>query len=327
MAWLRRDYRHAYILVGAMVLVWLGSGFYMVRHGDKGIVFRFGRLRASDVGPGLHYHAPYPMEKVVRLSDRMVQRVEIGFRTSRDSLGTSMEYQWESRHQSGGYVKISEESLVFTGDESIADMNSVVQYRISDPARYLLAVENTAGLVRSVTEAAQRSVVGRLGLEEVLTVDRRDVEVEVRRMVQDLLDRTGAGIEVISVKLQDVHPPMEVVDAFRDVASAREDMHATVNRAQAYNDSIIPETRGQAEEMTTLAKAERAEAVEHATGESKKFLSVLEEYEKSKGITEFRMYLETMERTLPGIRKLLVEPEAGGEPIDLRFFNEQVTPP
>lgn len=327
LAWLRRGHRYAYIAGGSALALWLASGFYSVGPGDQGMVFRFGRLSEAAVKPGMHFHVPYPVERVVKLSSQAVRRVEVGFRTAGDSLGVDAMYQWESRHQTGGYIKRLDESLVFTGDESIADVNSVVQYRIVEPARYLLSIENAEGMVRCFTEAALRSVAGRIALDGLLTADRRRIEESSAAMVQDLLDRARAGIEVVSLRLQDVHPPIEVVDAFRDVASAREDMLAVINQAQAYADSLIPETRGQAEEMMTLAGAEKTEAVEHARGESQRFVSVMNEYQKSRQVTELRMYLETMEKTLPGIRKFLVEPESGGEPLDLRFFNEGVTSP
>ncbi|MFZ1946792.1 MAG: FtsH protease activity modulator HflK [bacterium] len=326
-AWLRRGRRYAFLAAGLALALWLGSGFYSVVPGDTGIVFRFGRIAKAAVRPGLHFHRPFPIERVAKLPTQVVRRVEIGFRTAGDSLGTDTAYQWESRHQTGNYIKRVDESLMFTGDESIADINSVVQYRVSQPAKYLLAIEDGERFVRCLTEAALMSISSQIALEDMLTTQRRDIEESAKSAVQGLLDQAGSGIEIVSLRLQDVHPPIEVVDAFRDVASAREDMHAIINRAGAYADSLIPQARGQAEEMITLAGAERNEAVEHATGEAQRFVSVMSEYEQNRQVTELRMYLETMEKTLPGIRKFLVEPEPGGEPLDLRFFGEGLTSP
>jgi membrane protease subunit HflK len=144
-------------------------------------------------------------------------------------------------------------------------------------------------------------------------------------MLQESLDGSDAGIEVITVKLQDVHPPLEVVSAFRDVASAREDKNRLINQAEAYRDSLIPEVRGLGAKQIEEARAESTEAIERSHGETSRFLEVVKEYEKSRDVTSLRLYLETMERVLPGLEKFIVEPDVGHEPVDLRFFDEDVT--
>ena len=323
--WLGREKRYAYILGAILAFVWFVSGFYIIQQGEEGIVYRFGKFSRSGIKAGLHFHAPGPVEKVVRVQVDLVQRVELGFRSVGRAAGSARAYQWESRHQSGSYEKRLDESLIFTGDENIIDVNTVIQYRVSDPVRYVLNIEDPYVVVGSYGQAALRRVVSTTDIERLLTTDRTRIENLVASRLQDLLDASESGIRVIGVKLQDVHPPLEVVSAFRDVASAREDKNRLVNQAEAYRDSLIPEVRGLGAKLNAEANAEKTEAVERSNGETQRFLEVVKQYQKSSDVTGLRMYLETMEKVLPGLRKFIVEPGAGGEPVDLRFFDKDVT--
>jgi len=251
--------------------------------------------------------------------------VELGFRTLGRVAGSARAYQWESRHQTGTYEKRLDESLLFTGDENIIDINTVIQYRVNDPLKYVLNIEVPAMLVSTYGEASIRRIASAQQIELLLTTDRAEIEGRVMTELQALLDESGSGIEVVTVELQDVHPPIEVVGAFRDVASAKEDKNRRINLAEGYRDSLIPEVRGLAFEMLAQAEAEKVEAVERATGEAVRFEEVLKQYAKNRDVTEIRLYLETMERVLPGLDKFIVEPDAGSEPLDLRFFDENIT--
>ncbi len=324
-SWLGAGKRYAYIIFLAALAVWLLSGIYVIQEGEEGIIYRFGRLSKLGAAPGLHFHIPAPVERLERVPVAVVQRVEIGFRTRGRAAGSARAYQWESRHQTGTYEKRLDESLLFTGDENIIDINTVIQFRVSDPLKYVLNIEKPALLVGAFGEASIRRTVSIHQIELLLTTDRPGIEEGVKAMLQSLLDESGSGIEVVTVELQDVHPPIEVVGAFRDVASAREDMNRRVNLAEGYRDSLIPEVRGLASEMVAQAEAEKLEAVERATGEAARFEQVVKEYSRNRDVTEIRLYLETMERVLPGLEKFVVEPDAGGEPLDLRFFDENIT--
>jgi len=326
-AWLGAGHRYAYLITGTVLVVWGLSGVYIVRQGELGMVFRFGRLSTLDVGAGLHFHIPSPVERVEKVPVDKIQRVELGFRTLGRAAGSARAYQWESRHQTGAYEKRLDESLTFTGDENIIDINTVIQYRVQDAMKYILNLENPALVVASYGQASMRRIVSITGIDELLTTDRIRIEKTVAARLQDLLEGSNSGIEVIDVKLQDVHPPVEVVGAFREVASAKEDKSRMINQAEAYRDSLIPEARGQGVKLVTEADAEKNESVERATGEASRFLSMVEEHSKNRDVTELRMYLETMEVVLPGLDKFIVEPGSGGEPLDLRFFDENVIAP
>ena len=320
--WLKKDRRYAYVIPAAVILIWALSGLYTLEFGEEGLVFRFGKLSRYEISAGLHYRIPAPFERVIKVPVATISRVELGFRSVGRGTASIRAYQWESRHLAGSYEKRLDESLIFTGDENIIDVNTVVQYRVSEPVRFVLSVENPGSVVRSGAEAALREIVSMTAIDSLLTTNRTQVEGEVLDLLQGILDETAQGVDVVAVKLQDVHPPYEVVSAFREVASAREDKSRMINQALAYRDSLIPEVRGLGGKLVAEAHAETTEAIHHARGEAGRFVQVLTEYEKAREVTELRLYLETMERVLPGLEKFVVEPEAGEEPLDLRFFDE-----
>lgn len=320
--WLKQGRRYAYVIPGAIIAAWALSGLYTLELGEEGLVFRFGRLARYELSAGLHYHSPSPFEKVIKVPVAAIKRVELGFRSVGRGTASARAYQWESRHLAGSYEKRLGESLIFTGDENIIDINTVVQYRVREPVLFILSVENPDAVVRAGAETALREIVSVTPIDDLLTTGRTQVEGRVLTLLQAILDETAPGILVAAVKLQDVHPPYEVVSAFREVASAREDKNRMINQALAYRDSLIPEVRGLGAKLVAEAHAETTEAIHHALGEASRFVQVLAAYEGAREVTELRLYLETMERVLPGLEKFVVEPEAGDEPLDLRFFDE-----
>lgn len=320
--WLNKDRRYAYVIPAIVVGIWALSGLYALELGQEGLVFRFGKLVGYELNPGVHYRIPAPFEKVIKVRVATIHRIELGFRSVGRGTASARAYQWESRHLAGSYEKRLDESLIFTGDENIIDVNTVVQYRVREPVLFILSVEDQEAVVRAGAEAAIREIVSTTAIDSLLTTERTQVEAKVLALLQQIVDDTAPGVVVTAVKMQDAHPPYEVVSAFREVASAREDKNRMINQALAYRDSLIPEMRGLAAKLVEEAHAETTEAIHHARGEAARFVDVLVEYEKAKEVTELRLYLETMERVLPGLEKFVVEPEAGDEPLDLRFFDE-----
>ncbi len=161
-------------------------------------------------------------------------------------------------------------------------------------------------------EVALRQVVGQRPIDDVLIAEKLQVEIDIRELLQRIIDRYDSGVKVVEVKLQTVRPPKEVASAFNDVVSAKEDKERLIKEAEGYHYDILPKARGQAQKIIREAEAYRAERVKHAEGDADKFLAVLKEYEKAKEVTRKRLYLETMERILPGIRKFVIDPDVGG---------------
>jgi membrane protease subunit HflK len=284
-------------VLGGLVVVWLASGAYIVGPDQRGIILRFGKHIAT-TDPGFHWHWPYPFETAQRPKVTEVQRVEIGFRTT-------------DAGPPARYADVASESLMLTGDENIIDIDLVVQYRIADPAKYLFKVRTLADTVKSAAEAALREVIGRRQLDAVLTVGRLDIQEETKALLQSILETYDAGLHIVAVQLQDVQPPKQVLDAFKDVASAREDKIRFINEAEGYRSTIIPEVRGTVETVLRQAEAYREEKIRRAHGEAQRFLRVLSEYRQAKDITRKRLVLETLEEVLPQMEKIIIEDSAG----------------
>jgi membrane protease subunit HflK len=280
-----------------LATVWLASGAYTVGPDQRGIVLRFGKHVAT-TDPGFHWHWPYPMETVLRPKVTEVQRVELGFRTI-DSGPPSR------------YADVASESLMLTGDENIIDIDLVVQHRIIDPAKYLFTTRHLSDTVRSASEAALREVIGRRQIDEALTVGKLEIQEETKALLQSILNAYDVGLQVVAVQLQEVQPPKQVIDAFKDVASAREDKIRFINEAEGYRSAIIPEVRGKVEMILREAEGYREEKIRRARGETQKFLQVLGAYQEAKEITKKRLVLETLEEVLPQMEKIILENETG----------------
>jgi len=288
-------------IIPAAVVVWLLSGIYIVRPDEQGVVRRFGKaIRVTQPGP--NYHLPQPIERVDKVKVKKVRRVEIGFRTV--STGQPARYRF-----------MPEESLMLTGDEQIVDTQIIVQYLVNDPEKFLFNVrdlEAERGALMDAAEVALRQVVGKRPIDDVLITEKLQIEIDIRELLQRIIDRYDSGLKVVEVKLQTVRPPKEVAAAFSDVVSAKEDKERLVKEADGYREDLLPKARGRAASIIRGAEAYKAERVKHAQGDAEKFLAVLKEYEKAKDVTRKRLYLETMEQILPGIRKFVIDPGAGG---------------
>jgi membrane protease subunit HflK len=299
-------------IVGVMAVIWLASGSYIVGPDQRGIVLRFGQHIAT-TDPGFHWHWPYPVETVLRPKVTEVQRVEIGFRTIDPGPPAR-------------FADVASESLMLTGDENIIDIDLVVQYRISDPAKYLFRVRHLSDTVKSASEAALREVIGRRRIDEALTVGKLEIQEETKALLQSILNAYEAGLQIVAVQLQEVQPPKQVIDAFKDVASAREDKVRFINEADGYRSSVIPEVRGKVEMIVREAEAYREEKTRRAQGETQRFLQTLGEYQRAKEITRKRLLLETLEEVLPQMDKIILEAGTGANVVPLLPLGKREIP-
>jgi membrane protease subunit HflK len=201
---------------------------------------------------------------------------------------------------------------MLTGDEQIIDAQIILQYKIKNAANYLFNVrqlEGSQGTLKDAAEVALRQVVGKRPIDDVLIKEKLQVEIDIRELLQGIMDRYESGIRIAEVKLQTVQPPKEVASAFSDVVSAKEDKDKLVQQAEGYKEDVIPKARGEARRIVLEAEAYREEKIRRADGDVAKFLAVLAEYEKAKEVTRTRLYLETMEQVLPGIKKYIIDSE------------------
>ena len=291
-------------LLGAALALWLFTGTYMVGPDEIGVVRTFGKYTRV-AQSGLDYHFPYPIEQVNTPAVTEVKRIEIGFRTLRN----------------GQYRSVEKESLMLTGDENIVDAEMIVQYKIKDPVKYLFRIVEPELTVREAAEASLRTVVGRNKIDETLTTGKFKIQEETKIQLQLILDKYDSGIHVVAVQLQDVSPPKEVIGAFKDVASAKEDKNRMVNQAEGYRNDVIPKARGEAEAMIRDAEGFKQARIKRSEGDAAKFTTILKEYRKAKSITQKRLYLETMERVLPNIEKIIIPDKNSGNMLNLLNLN------
>ena len=291
------------LIVVAAVAIWGFSGFFRVDPDELGVVLRFGKY-VREVQPGLNYHLPYPIETALTPKALRVNKIDIGMRVVEDlRRGTTIR-------------DVPEESLMLTGDENIVDVDFSVLWKIKPTGvgDYLFNIQQPEGTVKAVAESAMREIVGRSNLQPILTGARQNIETAVHELMQTVLDKYGAGIQITQVQLQKVDPPSQVIDAFRDVQAARADLERSQNEAQAYANKVVPEARGRAAQITQNAEAYREQTVAEAKGSTSRFLQVYDQYKKAPDITRQRMYLETMERLFGGTDKIIMDSGGGVVP-------------
>ena len=294
--------RAIFVVVFAIVGLWLLSGIYIINPDEQGVVLRFGKYDRTE-GPGPHYAWPAPIESVYKPQVTQVLRGEVGFR----SVGQTATFQ------QGQVRTVPEEASMLTGDENIVNVQFSVQYKISDPVDYLFNVTAPAALVRNAAEAAMREVIGNSLIDSAITDGKLKIQGDATHLLQTVLDRYGAGIQVLAVQLQDVHPPHEVIDAFKDVASAREDKSRIINEAEAYRNELLPKARGQAAAMGNEAAAYSATRMRNAEGDASRFDALRIEHDKAPKVTEQRLYFEAVEDILSNANeKVLMDNPAAG---------------
>ena len=288
------------LLFGLIIvaIIWALSGLYRVLPDEQGIVLRFGKF-VSTTQPGLNYHFPYPIETVLTPKVTKVNRIDIGFRSGSDT-GFS----------SAGVADVPEESLMLTGDENIVNIDFSVFWVIKDAGKFLFKIQDPAATVKATAETAMREVIAKSKLQSILTEGRSQIEIETQEIAQSLLDEYESGIQITQVQTQKADPPDQVIDAFRDVQAARADMERAKNEAQAYQNDVIPRARGEAAKILQQAEAYKKQVVAKAEGEASRFLAIYKEYSNAKRVTKERMYLETMEKVLAAVDKVIIEKNA-----------------
>ena len=282
-----------------LIIIWVLSGLYRVLPDEQGVVLRFGKF-VKTTQPGLNYHLPFPVESVLTPKVTKVNRMDIGFRSERDSgFGSS------------GVADVPEESLMLTGDENIVNIDFSVFWVIKDAGKFLFKIQDPEGTVKAAAETAMREVIARSDIQPILTEGRSVIESDTQTIIQKILDEYNSGIQVTQVQTQKADPPDQVIDAFRDVQAARADMERSKNEAEAYANDVIPRARGEAQKILQAAEAYKKEVVAKAEGEASRFLAIFNEYVKAKQVTQERMYLETMEKVLADIDKIIIDKNSG----------------
>jgi membrane protease subunit HflK len=279
------------IILVIAILLWGFSGVYQVQPDELGVVLRFGAVNRIAL-PGLRYHIPAPVESVERPKVTRVNRVEIGFRLGDNGRTTQ---------------DLPRESLMLTGDENIVDINFTVFWVISDAKRYLFNIRDPDQTVKAAAESAMREVIGHTEIASALAEGRAKIEIDTQKLSQEILDFYESGISVQQVQLQKVDPPPQVIDAFRDVQSAKIDFTRLQNEADAYQNDVVPQAQGEAARIVQEAEAYKAQIVNQAQGDAQRFISVYNAYIKAPDVTGKRLYIDTIQTILKNSNKIILD--------------------
>ncbi|MBI2296034.1 MAG: FtsH protease activity modulator HflK [Betaproteobacteria bacterium] len=279
------------LLLGLIVAVWLASGFYIVYEGQRGVVLRFGRYVETTL-PGPRWHLPYPIESAEVVNLAQVRTVEIGYRQNVKS-------------------KVEKESLMLTDDENIVDVQFAVQYVLKSPIDFLFNNRGPDDAVLQAAETAIREIVGRNSMDFVLYEGRAEVAARAQKLMQEILDRYGTGINISKVTMQDAQPPQQVQAAFNDAVEAGQDRERQKNEGQAYANDVIPKARGMAARLTQEAEGYRQRMIEQSEGDASRFRQIVAEYNKAPQVTRDRLYIEAMQQIMSNTTKVLIDQKGG----------------
>ena len=274
----------AFLILGGL---WLSTGVYTVEAGEQALA-----------EPGLNFRIPAPVQTITKVNVEAIRTTQIGFRS-----------------QDGQTLRVLDEALMLTTDNSIVEAQLVVQYKVSDPKDFVFNVLEPEEVLRTTSEVALRSVVGRTGLQYLLTVGRGEVELATREFTENLLVGYGTGIQITDVKLLTVDPPEQVKDAFQEVVRALEDETRSINVAEAYKAGQLPIAKGQVQVQIRGSAAYYQEQVERSAGEAGWFLALLEQYRGAPQVTRERLYLESREKVLNSVEKVIVDGNVDALPL------------
>ncbi len=275
------------VIGGFFILSFIFSGLYSVGPDEAGVIRRFGQY-VRTTNPGLHFKIPLGIEKVSKVKVQYIFKEEFGFRTIRPGIKT--------QYSESEYF---DESLMLTGDLNVLVVEWIIQFKINDPARLLFNIRDPRETIRSISEAVMRQIVGDSSVSEALTTRRIEINQEMQDKLQEILDSYESGIQIVTVKLQDVNPPDEVKPSFNEVNEAKQEKEKVINEAwEAYN-KAIPAAKGEAERTIREAEGYALKRINSAKGDAARFIDIWLSYKDAKEVTRKRLYLEAMNEILP----------------------------
>jgi membrane protease subunit HflK len=289
------------LIAGIGLLLWLGSGFYIIQEGQAAAILRFGEFRYMVESAGFKWRLPYPIETAEIVDVQRLRQVEVGYRSNVKN-------------------KVPREALILTGDQAIVDLQFAVQYRITDAKAYLFN-NNPGGapeeIVRQAAETATREVIGRMGIDKVLYEEKEQVAKDALKLMQNIADRYNAGIGIVDVTIQQAQPPEQVQAAFEDANKAAQDRERLINEGRAYANDVIPKARGTAGRLQQEAEGYKQRVIASAEGDASRFKQVLTEYSKAPQVTRERLYLDTMQQIFANTSKVYVDAKGNGNLLNL----------
>lgn len=281
------------LIAAVAVLIWLGTGFFIVQEGQQAVITQFGKYQ-STVGAGFNWRLPYPVQRHELVVVTQIRSVDIGRDTVIKATGLR-------------------ESAMLTEDENIVEIKFAVQYRLSDARAYLFESKDPTSAIVQAAETAVREVVGKMKMDSALADERDQIAPRIRALMQTILDRYKVGVEVVGINMQQsgVRPPEQVQAAFDDVLKAGQERERAKNEAQAYANDVVPRSVGSASRLKEESDAYKARIVAQAQGDTQRFKSVLAEYQKAPQVTRDRMYIDAMQQIYSSVTKVMVDSRQG----------------
>ncbi len=277
------------LIGGVALLIWLGTGFFIVQEGQQAVITQFGKYH-STVGAGFNWRLPYPIQRHEAVFVTQIRSVDVG----RDAIVRATGLR---------------ESAMLTEDENIVEIKFAVQYRLNDARAYLFASRDPDAAVLRAAETAVREVVGKMRMDAALAEERDQIAPRVRTLMQTILDRYSVGIEIVGINMQQggVRPPEQVQAAFDDVLKAGQERERAKNEAEAYANDVVPRARGAASRLMEEAEGYKARIVAQAQGDAQRFRLIQAEHAKAPQVTRERLYLETMQEVYGNVTKVLID--------------------
>ena len=308
-----RRYQKLIYLVPLIALVAFGAltSYYIVQPEEEAVIKRFGRVVAQRE-PGLHFKLPFGIDTAQMVPTARVLKQEFGFRTV--GIDGRANYRKDQQHR--------DESLMLTGDLKVIDVEWVVQYRVSDPDKFLHQVREPEETLRDISESVMRRIVGNSLGSDVLTEKRVEVATTSRIELQKAMDYFDLGIQISTIELQDVTPPGPVKPAFNEVNQAEQERERYINEAEKRRNQVIPRAEGEARQVIAEAQGYAAKRVNDAKGEAERFTAVYEAYRKAPEVTRQRMYLEMIDKVLPQAGRIFIMDENQTAPLPLLNLGE-----
>jgi membrane protease subunit HflK len=284
------------VLIIILVIIIISTSIYTVGETERAVVTTFGKVTSVN-GAGLHFKLPFPIQDLEKV-DMTTQKLTIGYVENGSVITTKQD-----------------ESKMITGDYNVVSVDFFMEWKVSDPQKYLFSSEQPVKILKNIAQAAARDVMGSKTVDDVLTTGKVAIQTEIKDIMVSRLEQYDIGVQIIEVKIQDAEPPTEaVIAAFKAVETAKQEKETTINIAKAYENSVIPAARADADKLLKEAEAFKEKRINEATGESAKFTAMYEEYILNKDVTRRRMYLEMIEEVLPGV-EVYIDSGSGMEKI------------
>ena len=283
------------VIIIVVLFIGISSCFYTVDDKQQAVVTTFGKV--TDINDaGVHFKLPFGIQQVKKVNVNVYQKIELGYRTE----GVA------------DYSVVEEESTMITGDYNIVNVDFFVEYKISDPVKYLYASNEPQLILKNLIQSQIRNVVGSSAVDSVLTDGKENIQRQVKELVTDVLAEYDIGLSLVDVKIQDSEPPTTaVIEAFKAVETAKQQAETVVNDAKAYQNAQIPNAQAEADKLIQNAEYLKQRRINEATEQVAMFTAMYEQYILNPAITKSRMYYEAIREVLPGV-KVYIDTGSGG---------------